>query len=324
MKTKQIVLASRPAGQPSLDDFRLVTAEVPELREGQMLVRNTWMSVDPYMRGRMDDKPSYIPPFRIGEPLEGSAVGEVVASRGPVPVGATVTHFAGWREYSVVDDATVIDTSAAPEQAYLGPLGTTGLTAYIALTQIAPVRRGDVVFVSAAAGAVGSVAGQIARRLGASLVIGSAGGPQKAERLTSDFGFDVALDYKAAPIADQLAPYEIDVYLDSVGGDHLEAAIASMRDFGRIALVGAISTYNGAPAPVGNLFEAARKRVGLRGMVIIDHLASFAEYVPQAVQWLREGSLRTAETVVEGLEQAPAALLDVLRGRNVGKMLVRL
>ena len=242
-----------------------------------------------------------------------------------------MSHFLGWREHAVVDAtaAQVVDVTAVPAQAYLGPLGTTGLTAYAALTEVAPVRPGDIVYVSAAAGAVGSVAGQVARLLGAGTVIGSAGGPAKAGRLTTDFGFDVAIDYRAGPIAEQLAraaPRGIDVYLDSVGGDHLAAAIAAARAGARFALVGAIGSYH-ATGPVpgpANLFEAYWKEVSMRGMLVTSYFHRFPEWIERASGWLGDGSLRTAETVVDGLEQAPAALLGVLGGANTGKMLVRL
>jgi NADPH-dependent curcumin reductase CurA len=296
------------------------------------VVRNTWMSVDPYMRGRMDDAPSYIPPFALGAPLEGSAVGEVIASRSDaVTTGATVAHFLGWREYAVLDavDATVVDPDLAPPQAYLGALGTPGLTAYVALTEIAPVREGDVVFVSAAAGAVGSIAGQVARKLGAATVIGSAGGPRKTAKLLNGFGFDTALDYKAAPLAAQLsdaAPDGIDVYVDHVGGDHLEAAIAALRVGGRVAVVGAINEYN-ATAPIpgpDNLYQLARKELTVRGMLVTSYLDRFPSWIERGARWLNDGTLHAEETVFDGLERAPEAFLGVLRGANVGKMLVRL
>ncbi|KOX23050.1 NADP-dependent oxidoreductase [Saccharothrix sp. NRRL B-16348] len=329
--TREIRLASRPVGEPAPDDFTLATVELPALADGQVLVRNTWISVDPYMRGRMDDVESYIPPFRLGAALDGGAVGEVVASKSDaVPVGATVAHFLGWREHAVVDASavTVVDTTIAPASAYLGVLGTPGLTAYVSLTEIAPVRPGDVVFVSAAAGAVGSVAGQIAKRLGASRVIGSAGGPVKGKKLLDDFGFDAALDYKAGAVAEQLAsaaPEGIDVYVDHVGGDHLAAAIGAMRVGGRIALVGAISQYNATePVPGPNLYPAAVKQLSLRGMVVSSYLDRFPEYVERAAGWLADGHLRTEETVFDGLESAPEAFFGVLSGANTGKMLVRL
>jgi NADPH-dependent curcumin reductase CurA len=329
---REIRLASRPLGDPSPSQFEIVRAEVSPPGEGQIIVRNTWMSVDPYMRGRMDDAPSYIAPFEVGAPLEGSAVGEVVASEAEaVPVGATVSHFLGWREYAVLDaaDATVVDADLAPPQAYLGVLGAPGLTAYVALTEIAPVGRGDVVFVSAAAGAVGSAAGQLARILGASRVIGSAGGPEKGRKLVADFGFDAALDRRAGPIAPQLAaaaPDGIDVYVDHVGGEHLEAAIAALRDHGRVALVGAIGEYNATEPVPGprNLYRMAKTQSSLRGMLVLSWLHLLPEYIGRAAGWIADGRLRSEETVLEGLEQAPAAFLGMLRGDNVGKMLVRL
>ncbi|GAA3470808.1 NADP-dependent oxidoreductase [Nonomuraea roseola] len=330
--SREIRLASRPVGEPTPQHFELVETTVPEPEEGQIVVRNTWMSVDPYMRERMDDVESYLPPFQLGAPMDGSAVGEVVASRSAaVPVGATVVHFLGWREYAVMDAAaaTVVDTALAPAEAYLGALGTTGLTAYAALTEVAPVRQGDVVLVSAAAGAVGSIAGQLARKLGAARVIGSAGGPLKAKKLVEEFGYDAAIDYRAGSLAAQLAeaaPDGVDVYVDHVGGDHLVAAIDALRHGGRIALVGAISTYN-ATSPVpgpSNLFSLAAKDANLRGMLINSYFHLFPEWIGKAAGWLADGSLHTELTVAEGIAQAPSAFLDMMRGGNVGKMLVRL
>lgn len=329
--TREIHLAARPKGSPTAADFDLVTTSIPELADGRILVRNTWMSVDPYMRGRMDDKPSYIPPFQLGQALEGSAVGEVIASRSAdIPVGTTVTHFAGWREHAVIEaaQATPIDPALAAPHHFLGALGTTGLTAYAALTEVAPVAPGDTVFISAAAGAVGSVAGQIARVLGAGRVIGSAGGAAKTDLLTTEFGFDAAIDYRAGDLPGRLAaaaPDGIDVYLDSVGGNHLRAAVAAMRPRGRIALVGAISGYNGgSPGQGPDLYLAATKEITLRGMLVNSYFPLFGEYIAKASGWLADGTLRTRETVYDGLEQAPAAFLGVLAGANSGKMLVRL
>ncbi|MFG1997956.1 NADP-dependent oxidoreductase [Spirillospora sp. NPDC048911] len=330
MISREIRLASRPTGEPSQENFELAKVNLPEPAEGQILVRNTWMSVDPYMRGRMDDAESYIPPFQIGAPLEGSAVGEVIASNDPgIPAGATVTHFLGWREHVLMDaaDAVVIDTAIARPQDYLGALGTTGLTAYLAVTEIAPVKEGNIVFVSGAAGAVGSVAGQLARRFGAAKVIGSAGGPEKTRSLVEDFGFDVAIDYRTGALAEQLAehaPEGVDVYVDNVGGDHLEAAIDALKVHGHAALVGMISGYN-APVPgPRNIYSAVTKRLTLRGVLVSDHLDRFPEYIGKAAGWLADGTLHTEETVVEGLENAPEAFFGVLRGANTGKMLVRL
>ncbi|MCP2169431.1 NADP-dependent oxidoreductase [Goodfellowiella coeruleoviolacea] len=332
MINREFRLASRPVGEPGPENFALVETELPEPGPGQVLVRNTWMSVDPYMRGRMNDAESYIAKFELGGPLEGDAIGEVIASNAAdVPVGATVSHFRGWREHALLnaDEVRVVDTAIARPQDYLGALGATGLTAYLALTETAPVTPGDVVFVSAAAGAVGSVAGQLARKLGAARVIGSAGGPDKCRRLVETFGFDAALDYRAGSVAEQLAaaaPDGIDVYLDNVGGDHLEAAIDALKVHGKAALVGMISRYNATgrlPGP-SNIYSAVTKRLTLRGVLVTDHLDRFPDYIARAAAWLADGSLRTEETVVDGLERAPEAFLGVLRGANTGKMLVRL
>jgi hypothetical protein len=304
---------------------------VPDPGPGQVVVRNDHLSVDPYMRGRMNEGESYIPPFELDQPMTGSAVGTVVASEvADLPVGTTVTHFLGWREHALLgaSDVQVVDTSIAPATAYLGVLGTTGLTAWATLKEVAPVREGDVVFVSGAAGAVGSVAARLARKLGATKVIGSAGGPTKAARLTSDFGYDVALDYRAGDIHGQLAaaaPEGVDVYLDNVGGDHLDAALRVLNRFGRVGLVGAISMYNATSLPAGpaHLPLAIGKRVTLRGMNVGDHYHLAPEFVRQAAGWLADGSLVTDETVVDGIENAVEAFLAMMRGANTGKMLVR-
>jgi NADPH-dependent curcumin reductase CurA len=329
---RQWQLVARPKGEPVPADFSLVTTDLAEPRPGQIVVRNDWLSVDPYMRGRMNDRPSYVPPFELGKPMTGSAVGTVVASQAPeVEVGATVLHFLGWREYAVLDasHAQLVDTEAAPAQAYLGVLGTTGFTAWVGLTEIAPVREGDVVWVSAAAGAVGSIAGQVARQLGASRVIGSAGGPDKVHRVVTDFGFDACLDYRAGHLRGQLAaaaPDGIDVYFDNVGGEHLNVALAALNDFGRVALCGAVSVYNDEVPPPGprNLPLAVTKRLSLRGYIVTDHMSLLPSYLPQATRWLRDGALHADETVVSGIENALEAFMSMMRGANTGKMLVRL
>jgi NADPH-dependent curcumin reductase CurA len=309
-----------------------VAGELPAPGPGQVLVRNTWLSVDPYMRGRMNDVPSYIPPFQLGQPMTGSAVGVVVASGSDaVPTGTTVAHFDGWREHALVDATAVqvVDTNLAPAQAYLGVLGTTGLTAYAGLVEVAPLREGETVFISGAAGAVGSVAGQIARKLGAKRVIGSAGGPEKARRLVEDFGYDIAIDYREGDLLGRLrkaAPDGVDVYFDNVGGDHLDAALAVMNLRGRVALCGAISMYNATELPAGprHLPLAIGKRINLLGMNVTDHLGLAPEYIGKAAGWLADGSLRTEETVVDGVENSVEAFLAMMRGANTGKMLVRL
>ncbi|MEE4544433.1 NADP-dependent oxidoreductase [Streptomyces sp. V4-01] len=331
-KSREWHLVARPQGWPTADDFALVEAEVPEPGPGQILVRNLHLSVDPYMRGRMNDVKSYAPPYALGEPMQGGAVGRVVASgTDAVPVGAHVLHGLGWREYALVDAAhtVVVDPELAPLSAYLGVLGMTGLTAYAGLLRSAEFAAGETVFVSGAAGAVGSQVGQIARLKGAARVIGSAGSDEKAALLTEEYGFDVAFNYKKAPVAEQLkaaAPDGIDVYFDNVGGDHLEAAIGALRLHGRAALCGAIAQYNDtepAPGP-RNLTSLIGKRITLRGLLVADHQDLQPEFVREVGGWLREGKLRYRETVVTGIERNLDAFLGLLRGDNTGKMIVSL
>jgi NADPH-dependent curcumin reductase CurA len=331
-KTREIHLASRPHGWPTADNFRLVEVEQPERGVGQVRVRNTVMSVDPYMRGRMNDTRSYVPPFALDAPLEGGAVGEVVESADDsVRVGDTVLHQLGWREHAVVGagQVRVLDTGRSPASAHLGVLGMPGLTAYVGLTRIAALQQGDTVFVSGAAGAVGSAAGQIARNLGAGRVIGSAGTAAKVEYLLDELGFDAAFDYHEGPVAKQLAahaPDGVDVYFDNVGGDHLEGAIANMREFGRLALCGAISRYNEEQAAPGprNIWLLVPRRLTMRGFIVRDHRDLAREYRELASAWLADGRLKYRETYVDGLDRAVDAFLGLHRGDNVGKMLVRL
>jgi NADPH-dependent curcumin reductase CurA len=329
---REIHLASRPSGWPTPDNFRLVEVAVPEPQHGQVLVRNLYMSVDPYMRGRMDDRPSYVPPFAVGHALDGGAVGVVVRSADDrLAPGDLVLHGLGWRDYAVLRATSVrkLDPSVAPSpSAFLGALGMPGLTAYAGLVDVAALREGDVVFVSGAAGAVGSLAGQIARLLGAARVVGSAGSAEKVAYVES-LGFDAAFNYKDGPVRDLLAgvaPDGIDVYFDNVGGDHLEAAIGAMRMFGRIAMCGAIAQYNAdAPTPgPRNLAQAIGKRLTLRGFIVGDHEALADRFRADMAGWMREGRIRFDETVVDGLENAPEAFIGMLRGRNTGKMVVRL
>ncbi|MGW6697418.1 NADP-dependent oxidoreductase [Nocardia sp. NPDC055049] len=325
-------LIARPSGEPAPSDFRFETTTVPDPGPGQIVVRNEFVSVDPYMRGRMNEGESYIPQFELGQVMDGTAVGTVVASgTDAIGVGSTVTHFLGWREYALVDatQAQLVDAERVAAQSYLGVLGTTGLTAWGGLKEIAPVREGDVVFVSGAGGAVGSVAGQLARKLGAAKVIGSAGGPDKVRRLTEEFGFDAGIDYRAGDLVGQLAaaaPEGIDLYFDNVGGEHLDAALVQMNRFGRIALCGAISVYNDTEPRPGPKYLALAigKRITLRGMNVGDHAHLAPDYIEQASGWLSDGSLVAEETVVEGLENAVEAFGAMMRGANTGKMLVHL
>jgi len=328
----QIVLAARPSGWPTEANFTLTETGRPELTDGQVRVRNLFMSVDPYMRGRMNDVKSYRPPFQLGEPLEGGAVGTVTETRSPdLAEGDLVLHMLGWRDEAVLPARHAQKLPAVEglsPSAFLGVLGMPALTAYVGLFDMAAMKAGDVVFVSAAAGAVGSMAGQFAKLQGASRVIGSAGSEDKV-RWLREIGFDAAFNYRTAPVLAQLrdaAPDGIDVYFDNVGADHLDAALITLNNYGRVAMCGAIAHYNATEPPTGpnSLYLVITKRLTLRGFIISDHWDRQAAMVADVTAWLREGKLQHAETVVDGLENAPAAFINLLRGGNTGKMIVRI
>ncbi|WP_445155015.1 NADP-dependent oxidoreductase [Arthrobacter sp. Hor0625] len=330
--TREIRLASRPHGRPVPENFQLAESALPELQDGQVLVRNQFISVDPYMRGRMNDVKSYSAPFELDHAMEGGAVGEVIASRSTErKVGDAVVHSLGWREYAVLDAAATspIRTDLAPASAFLGALGMTGLTAWAGLLKVAEFKPGEVVFVSGAAGAVGSLVGQIAKAMGASRVIGSAGTPEKVARLL-ELGFDAAFNYHDGPVSELLQDAAgergIDVYFDNVGGEHLEAALSALTVGGRVAMCGAIAQYNSTeptPAP-RNLMQAIGKQLTLKGFLVGGYWQHMAEFVESMAGWLADGTIRYDETVVDGLENAPQAFMDLLDGANTGKMLVRL
>jgi NADPH-dependent curcumin reductase CurA len=329
---RQIVLASRPSGWPTAANFELTETGRPELADGQVRVRNLFMSVDPYMRGRMNDVKSYVPPFRLGEPLEGGAVGTVTETRSPdLAEGDMVLHMLGWRDEAVLPARHAQKLPSAeglPPSAFLGVLGMPSLTAYVGLFDVAAMKEGDVVFVSGAAGAVGSMAGQFAKLKGASRVIGSAGSEDKV-RWLREIGFDAAFNYRTAPVLAQLrdaAPDGIDVYFDNVGADHLDAALVMFNNYGRAAMSGAIAHYNATEPPPGpsSLGLVITKRLTLRGFIVSDHRDRQPAMIADVITWLREGKLQHAETVVDGLPNAPAAFINLLRGGNTGKMLVRL
>jgi NADPH-dependent curcumin reductase CurA len=329
-KGLEIRLASRPKGWPTLENFDIVEVDTPQPGDGELLVRNLVMSVDPYMRGRMNAGKSYAPPYEVGKAMWGGAVGEVVTSNvaGFQP-GDVVLHGLGWRDYAVVGakQAVKVDPSVAPLGAYLNVLGMPGMTAYVGLVDVAEQKEGDVVFVSGAAGAVGSVAGQIAKLRGASRVIGSAGSAEKVRYLTEEVGFDAAFNYHDGPVAEQLAaaaPDGIDVYFDNVGGEHLEAAIGAMRLHGRIPMCGSIAGYNTPQPGPRNLPLVVGKRLTIRGFLVRDHADLQAAFVAEAAPLIADGSIVVRETIVDGLEHAPQAFIDMLRGANTGKMLVRL
>jgi len=331
--TRVVTLARRPDGEPQPDDFAVAEVPVPELAPGQLLVRNAFMSVDPSMRGRLEQtEKHYTTNFQVGEPLDGSAVGRVVQSADPtVPVGACVRHRLGWRDLAVVDAvaASVVDETRAPLSQWLGVLGQTGFTAYVGLVRSAEMRAGDAVFVSAAAGAVGTAAAQFARLLGASQVVGSAGGAAKVALLENELGLDGAIDYRGEGVRDGLrrvAPDGIDVYFDNVGGDHLVAALDALRLQGRVALCGMISQFDatGRRPSIDHLILAVLKRITLRGFIVRDHEDLRPDFEQRIGDWLRSGELVSKQTVVDGIDGAVGAFLGMLRGDNVGKMLVRL
>lgn len=329
-KSREFRLASRPTGWPTLDNFSLAETELPAVAEGQVLVRNLFMSVDPYMRGRMNDMKSYVPSFQIGKALEGNAVGEVMESRASgLQRGDVVASMLGWRDLFVADAKSVqrVDASVQPLSAYLGLLGIPGLSAWVGLNLV-EVKAPDRVFISGAAGAVGSIAGQLAKLRGCH-VIGSAGSAEKIDWLLHDLGFDAAFNYKDGPVYPQLkqaAPDGIDVYFDNVGGEHLEAALSAMNTYGRIIACGGISGYNEEKQPPGprNMMAFVSKRLTLKGFIVRDWGKSMPEFQKEVVPLWSSGKLKIRETVVEGLENAPQAFLDMLHGANIGKMVVKL
>ncbi|EMI46822.1 NADP-dependent oxidoreductase [Rhodopirellula sp. SWK7] len=332
VKSKQIELASRPDGMPTKSNFELSEVTISPIADGEFLVRNQWMSVDPYMRGRMKDGDSYVPPFQIGKALEGGCIGVVVESKNEKFVeGDQVLGNLGWREFWKSDGQGVqkIDAELAPAQAYLGALGMTGMTAWVGLKRIANVQPGDTVFVSAASGAVGSMVAQIAKANGCK-VIGSAGKQSKIDWLRDRAGIDSVINYKETPnLSDELgkmASEGIDVYFDNVGGKHLEAALDHMNDFGRIASCGMISTYNATepPAAPRNLFKVIAKRIRMQGFIVRDHMDDYEDFMRDVSALIRSDQVVWEETVTEGLENAPDAFIGLFEGDNLGKSLVRI
>jgi NADPH-dependent curcumin reductase CurA len=325
-------LKNRPDGLPTDDDFALEPVALPALDEGMVHVRNHWLSVDPYMRGRMNDAKSYVPPFALGAPMEGGAIGEVVESRADrFAAGDLLLHMAGWRDEAVLPAATVtklppIDVSP---QLFLGMLGVTGATAYFGLLDVASARGEDVVFVSAAAGAVGSAVVQIAKAKGMR-VIGSAGGEEKCDFVRS-LGADQVVDYRAGPIlkgvaaaVSTLGSDGIDVYFDNVGGDHLDAALALARDNARFAICGMIEGYNDPrPATLRYIMRVIAARIRIQGFLVFDYQSRMGEFHRDMGAWLASGAVRSHETVIEGLDAMPGAFRGLFSGANTGKMLVR-
>ncbi len=332
LQSKQIELSSRPDGVPTKDNFSLATAELSPISDGEILVRNQWMSVDPYMRGRMKAGDSYVPAFEIGEALEGGCIGEVIESNNKhFELGDQVLGNLGWREYWKSDGKGVqkLDPGLAPIQAYLGALGMTGMTAWVGLKRIAKLRPNSTVFVSAASGAVGSMVCQIAKANDCK-VIGSAGKDEKIQWLKEKAGVDAVINYKATDNLTEelgkLAPDGVDVYFDNVGSDHLEAAIDHMNDFGCIVCCGMISTYNATqpPAAPRNLFKIISKRLRMQGFIVRDHINDFQSFIKDVSPLIKSGQMIWEETVTEGLENAPDAFIGLFKGDNLGKSLVHI
>lgn len=331
LESREVRLASRPQGEPSSNNFSLATVDVRDPNPGEVLVRNLCISVDPYMRGRMNDAKSYVPPFQIGQPLQGGAVGRVIASEdSSLPVGTCVLSFFGWREAFVAPAAglQVVDTTIASASAYLGILGVTGLTAWVGLNRIAKIQPGETIFVSGGAGAVGNAACQLARMRGCN-VIASAGSEAKIQFLRDEIKVNYAFNYRDGDPLEHLkraAPDGIDVYFDNTGGPQLEAALSALRNHGRISMCGGIASYNTPVPGPRNLIVAIGKRLRIEGFIVSDHFNELPTFFEEALPALKSGKLINRETIVNGLDAAPAAFIDLLHSGagNIGKMIVRL
>ena len=326
---RSLVLRRRPDGEPRRDDFAMVDEPIPALGEGQVLTRTIFLSIDPYMRGRVADRPSYAPPVAIGGVMTGETVGEVLASSDPSFVPGDIAVGArGWQSHIVSNAAALVkvDRRAGPLGAWLGVLGMPGTTAYSGMHDIGQPGSGETVVVSAASGAVGSVAGQLAKRAGCR-VVGVAGGPDKCLWVQETLGFDDCVDHRLSGLVEALreaCPNGIDVYFENVGGAVQEAVFRQLNAHARVVMCGMVSQYNKAEFPPGpNLGFVVGKRVRIEGLIVSDKPERFAEWRALAAPWVRDGSLRHRETIVDGLESAPEALREVLRGGNFGKMLVR-
>ena len=326
---RQIMLRSRPHGPPSLDNFELVQAPVPEPGEGEVLMRVLYLSLDPYMRGRMSEARSYARPAALGQPMVGGTVGRIVATRDPgYAVGDIVLGFGGWQEFALSPASALrkLDPGAAPISTALGVLGMPGMTAYVGLTEIGQPKAGETVVVAAASGAVGSVVGQIAGIKGCRAV-GIAGGAEKCRFVANDLGFDACVDHRADDFAARLAtacPDGIDVYFENVGGAVQQVVWPLLNDFARVPVCGLIAQYDATAAVPGpDMISVLRKRLTVRGFIVSDFAGRLGDFLRDAGEWLRSGRLKYREHVVDGLENAPAAFLGLLQGRNFGKLLVR-
>jgi NADPH-dependent curcumin reductase CurA len=328
-KNQKIVLARRPVAWVEESNFRLEEADIPEPGANQVLVRNEWLSLDPYMRGRMSDAKSYATPVGIGDVMIGGTAGEVVRSNHPgFAPGDKVVGALGWQLFGVADGSTLrkVDTVAIPLSAYLGPLGMPGVTAWVGLLDICTPKPGDTLVVTAASGAVGSVVGQLAKIHGAR-AIGIAGGPEKCRYVVEELGFDACIDYKAGNLRGELkaaAPGGIDCLFENVGGEIFDTLLTHMKPFSRIALCGLISQYNSAPWPMQNIHAVLINRIRMQGFIVFDDLSRWPPALKELSGHIASGRIKYRESVAEGLAAAPAALISLLRGGNFGKQLVKL
>jgi len=326
---RRIVLASRPSGWVTPENFRLETVPLPPLADGQLLVRNRWLSLDPYMRGRMNEGRSYAAAQPLNETMVGGTAGEVIESRHPkFAAGDKVVGHLGWQEYGISDGSQLVkvDTTRIPLSAYLGAVGMPGVTAWVGLNRVIEPKAGETIVVSAASGAVGSVVGQLARLSGCRAV-GIAGGEEKCRYVTGELGFDACIDYKARDVGMGLklaAPDGIDGYFENVGGAILDSVLPRMKAFGRIAVCGLIAGYNGEPIPIRNPTWFLVSRLKLQGFIVSEHMPSWPQALQELGSHVAAGRIRYRETIAEGLDNAPAAFIGLLKGLNFGKQLVRL
>jgi NADPH-dependent curcumin reductase len=333
-KNQQILLVSRPHGEPVPENFRLVETAIPQIGAGEILLRTKFLSLDPYMRGRMNEAKSYVPPFKLGEPMGGGTVSEVVASNNPgYSIGDIVLSFGGWQDYSVSDGKGLrkLDAGLAPISTALGVLGMPGLTAYTGLLNIGQPKPGETLVVAAAAGPVGSAVGQIGKIKGCR-VVGIAGGKAKTDYLINELGFDAALDHRSADLKEELSaacPNGIDIYFENVGGAVWDAVLPLLNNFGRIPVCGLVANYNLTALPEGPdrtpvvMRAILSKRLRVQGFIVWDFAAQTEEFIREASGWLRAGRLKYKEDIVQGLEKAPAAFIGLLKGANFGKLLVK-
>ena len=330
--SKVILLANRPVGLTTLSDFKFIEEEEPTIKEGEILLKTLYVSVDPYLRGRMSDAKSYVSPFQLNQPIQSGIIAEVIESKNAdFKVGEHISAMLDWKEYQVSNGIGLIkvDAKAANLSAYLGVLGMTGLTAYLGLTNIGKPKEGETLVVSGAAGAVGSIVGQIGKILGCK-VIGIAGSDEKVALLKSKFGFDEGINYNTTAdmktALNNAAPNGVDIYFDNVGGQISDAVLANINKFARVPVCGAISLYNETEIPMGPRIQPilVRNSVLMQGFIVSNYVDQFPAAIQKLAGWLREGKLTYAETIVEGFDQIPQAFLDLFKGKNQGKMIVKI